>query len=416
MADNISENPRRTWRDAVWLCGIGLSLALGLLPFAGYIVCIPFAAREWGMGNAAAGWVFSSYLIGSALSAALLLPITDRVPAGRVVVCGAAAMAVGNLAFPLADGVWPAAALRCLAGAGHIAAYIPGVRLVSARFAGRLRGSAVGLYVGLGFAGTTGSYALTGAFLDAFGDWREAYRAVAIIGLAGVVLAIPFARAGGETRENRGTGRLDLKIFANKPMLMVNIAYALHTAEMYLARVWLPLLLAAALARGGADEAEAAALAAKWSGMMFMTGIVGVFVGGAVSDWLGRATGAAIIFAVSGAASFAIGWLVGMPPALIIALGFLYGFATAADSAIYTTAATEFAPPRLIGSTQAAQNLIGFSAGAVAPVAAGAILDVLDGPNGWGLAFAFNGLLAAGGVSALIALRRMTGAPKRVRD
>ena len=409
--DNDSAIRRRSWRDAVWLGAIGFSLALSLLPFASYIVCIPFARDEWGMGNAAAGWVFSAYLIGSALSAALLLPITDRVPAGRVVVCGAAAMAVGNLAFPaLADGVWSAAALRCLAGAGHIAAYIPGVRLVSARFAGRARGSAVGLYVGLGFAGTTGSYALTGALLDAFGDWREAYFAVALIGLVGVALAVPFWRAGGgEARENRGTGRLDLKIFADKPMLALNVAYALHTAEMYLARVWLPLMLAAALARDGADAGAAAARAAQWSGLMFMTGIAGVFAGGALSDWLGRATGAALIFAVSGAVSFAIGWLVGAPPGFAIALGFIYGFATAADSAIYTTAATEFAPPRLIGSTQAAQNLMGFSVGAVAPVAAGGILDAFAGANGWGIVFAFNGLLAVGGVSALLVLRRMGG-------
>ena len=412
-APNSDTTPRRTWRDAVWLCAIGMSLLLSLLPFASYIVCIPFARDEWGMSNAAAGWVFSAYLIGSALSAALLLPITDRVPAGWVVLGGVAVMASANLLFPLlANDVWSASALRCAAGAGHIAAYIPGVRLVSARFAGRLRGSAVGLYVGLGFAGTTGSYALTGYLLDVTGSWREAYLLVALIGLGGAALALPFAReGGGESRreDGRGSAWLNPKIFGDRRMLAVNVAYALHTAEMYLARVWLPLMLAAALARDGADAGAAAARAAQWSGLMFMTGIAGVFAGGALSDWLGRATGAALIFAVSGAVSFAIGWLVGAPTGFAIALGFVYGFATAADSAIYTTAATEFAPPRLIGSTQAAQNLMGFSVGAVAPVAAGGILDALGGANGWGIVFAFNGLLAVGGVSALLVLRRMGG-------
>ena len=410
-AGNDSAERRRTWRDGVWLCAIGLSLLLGLLPFASYIVCIPFARDEWGMSNAEAGWVFSAYLIGSALSAALLLPITDRIPAGWAVVGGAAAMAAANLLFPtFADGVWSASLLRCVAGAGHVAAYIPGVRLVSARFAGRRRGSAVGLYVGLGFAGTTGSYALTGALLDATDSWREAYRIVALIGLVGAALALPFAREGGgegAARNGRGTAWLNPKTFADKPMLMVNAAYALHTAEMYLARVWLPLLLAAALVADGAEPGDAAARAAQWSGAMFMTGIAGVFLGGALSDRVGRATGAAMIFAASGAVSFAIGWLTGAPPIFTIALGFLYGFATAADSAIYTTAATELAPPRLIGSTQAAQNLIGFSVGAIAPVAAGGILDALGGADGWGLVFAFNGLLAVGGVAALLALRRM---------
>lgn len=414
-ADSHSESPRRSWRDLVWLCAIGLSLLLGLLPFASYIVCIPFARAEWGMSNAEAGWVFSAYLIGSALSAALLLPITDRIPAGWAVVGGAAAMAAANLLFPtFANDVWSASLLRGVAGAGHVAAYIPGVRLVSARFAGPRRGSAVGLYVGLGFAGTTGSYALTGALLEIADSWREAYRIVALFGVVGAALALPFAREGGgesaAARDGRrGTAWLNPKIFADKPMLMVNIAYALHTAEMYLARVWLPLLLAAALAADGADAGAAAARAAQWSGAMFMTGIAGVFIGGALSDRVGRAAGAAMIFAVSGAVSFAIGWLVGAPPALTIALGFVYGFATAADSAIYTTAATELAPPRLIGSTQAAQNLIGFSVGAVAPVAAGGILDALGAANGWGPVFAFNGLLAVGGVAALIVLRRMRG-------
>lgn len=404
---------RNAWRDGVWLCAIGMSLLLGLLPFASYIVCIPFAREEWGMSNAEAGWVFSAYLVGSALSAALLLPLTDRVPAGRVVFGGVAVMAVANILFPLlAEGVWSAAALRCAAGAGHIGAYIPGVRIVSARFAGRRRGSAVGLFVALGFAGTTGSYALTGALLDATDSWRDAYLAVSLIGLGGAALALPFAReGGGEARGGRGTAWLNPKIFGDRRMLMVNIAYALHTAEMYLARVWLPLLLAAALARDGAEPDAAAARAAQWAGLMFMTGIAGVFAGGVLSDRLGRANGAALIFAVSGAASFAIGWLVGAPPAFAIALGFIYGFATAADSAIYTTAATEFAPPSLIGSTQAAQNLTGFSVGAVAPVAAGGILDAFagTGTDGWGIVFAFNGLLAVGGVSALLVLRRMRG-------
>ncbi|MCY4653435.1 MAG: hypothetical protein OXC95_09760, partial [Dehalococcoidia bacterium] len=117
--------------------------------------------------------------------------------------------------------------------------------------------------------------------------------------------------------------------------------------------------------------------------------------------------GAGVMFAASGAISFVAGWLVGAPPTVLIILGFGYGFATSADSAIYSTAVTELAPQNLIGSTQAIQSFIGFTVGAIAPIVAGGLLDVFDGTLGWGAAFGFNGMLAVIGVAALLVLRRM---------
>ena len=199
--------------------------------------------------------------------------------------------------------------------------------------------------------------------------------------------------------------RLNLGVLKARPVLMISLAYVLHTAELYLARVWLPLLLADALMNSGRGPSEAAVLAATWAGFMFMTGIAGVFIGGMVSDRHGRTLGAGTIFVASGGISFAVGWLVGAPLHVLIALGTVYGLATAADSAIYSTAVTELAPPNLIGSTQALQSVIGFSAGALAPVVAGGILELAHGVAGWGLAFGFNGMLAVAGVSALALLR-----------
>lgn len=97
----------------------------------------------------------------------------------------------------------------------------------------------------------------------------------------------------------------------------------------------------------------------------------------------------------------------GVPPAFLIVLGFFYGFITAADSAIYSTAIVELSPKGLIGSTQAVQSFVGFSIAAVAPVAAGSILDLATSASGWGLAFSFNGALAVMGVGALLWLRRL---------
>ena len=42
-----------------------------------------------------------------------------------------------------------------------------------------------------------------------------------------------------------------------------------------------------------------------------------------------------------------------------------------------------------------------------APIAAGTVLDLVQGTAGWGLAFSLNGTLAVVGVSTMFALRRM---------
>ena len=399
-----------SWSDIAWLVAISSTLLLTLLPFSSYIVSIPFVRDEWGMSNTEAAVVFSAYLVGSALSAAFLLPVTDRIPARKVLLVSVVVMAVSNVLFPiLAGDVWTASLLRLAAGAGHVGAYIPGVRLVSLRFAGSMRGTAVGAFVSIGFVGTTGSYAFMGWLLDMTDSWRTAYLITSLVGLVGVAIALAVVRdrrSDDEVSDSPRSWGPDLSVLRGGSILMLNLAYALHTAELYLARLWLPLLLVAALVEGGREAGEAAVLAATWSGAMFMTGSVGVFLGGMVSDRMGRTAGAGLIFAVSGAVSFLVGWLIGAPMAVLIALGFVYGFATAADSAIYSTAATELAPANRIGSTQGVQNFIGFGVGAVAPVLAGVILDVVQGPAGWGLAFGLNGLLAVGGLLALFLLRR----------
>ncbi len=412
------EAARKSWRrpDILWLSFISVSLVLALLPFSSYIASIPVIRAEWGMSNSQSAVVFSAYLAGQAVASVVLLPVTDRIPLGRALFAGTLLLVVGNLLFPmLARDVLSGCALRFVAGAGHIVAYVVGVRLVSLRFAGRMRGTAVAVFVGVGYGGTTLSYVFMGQLLEATDSWQAAYLLTALAGIPGVALAA-LLMLGEERRgppsqlSATSSGILSPSVLRHRPLLLANAAYALHTAELYIARVWLPMLLAAALVRQGRQPLEAAALAATWSGFMFASGIAGVILGGMLSDRIGRTLAAGVIFAASGAASFAVGWMVDAPMPATIALGFVYGFVTAADSAIYSTAVTELAPRELIGSTQAVQSALGFTAGALAPVVAGFVLDFAHGSVGWGLAFSFNGMLAVAGVLSLLLLRRMPDA------
>ena len=404
------------WRSALWLAGISSALFLSLLPFSSYVSSAPLIRDEWELSNAEAALVFSAYLIGYAVSSVVLIPLADRLSPRRVLLASVVLMAVSNLLFPLfATNVWTGSALRFMSGMGHVGAYVPGIQLVSLRFAHGRRGAAVGVFVAMGYAGTTVSYVFMGQLLNAVETWQTAYLVTALVALAGLVPATLLALERGAGRSESVPDRpgasagwhLDLSVLRNRPAVLAIAGYTLHTAELYLARLWLPLLLGAMFIHGGAGDQDAAAQASTWAGLMFMTGVGGVLVGGLVSDYTGRTAGAMLIFAVSGVCSFVIGWLIGAPPAFMLALGFVYGLSTAADSAIYSTAVTELSPRGRIGSTQAVQAFIAFTVGAAAPIAAGTVLDLVQGAAGWGLAFSLNGALAVAGVSAMFALRRM---------
>ena len=183
--------------DILWLAAISSTLLLTLLPFSSYIASIPFVSDEWGMTNSQAAIVFSAYLVGYAIASVALLPLTDRLPAGRVLLASMAVIALSNLLFPLvARDVWTASMLRLLAGAGYVGAYIPGIRLVSLRFAGSARGTAVSIFVGAGYAGTTLYYVFMGQLLGATDNWRTAYLITSLVGLAGVAIALLLLRRG----------------------------------------------------------------------------------------------------------------------------------------------------------------------------------------------------------------------------
>src|ERR687894_2637680 len=99
-----------------WL--LGPVLALALLPSNVVATALPLLRDEWGASATEMGWVFAAYQVGYVAAVLLVLPLTDRVPAGRVIVPCMAATGVASLLFPLlAQGVWSAAALRALAGA-----------------------------------------------------------------------------------------------------------------------------------------------------------------------------------------------------------------------------------------------------------------------------------------------------------
>jgi MFS family permease len=356
---------------------LSATLALVLLPSQVPAAALPLLQTEWHASSAELGWVNSAYLLGYAVAVLVVLPLTDRVRLSRVIAIGALITALTNLAFAVAaHDVVTASLLRVISGFGLAGVYMPGVRLVAQSSDPARRGRAVGLYVAAFYLGSSLSFFATGVLLEPFG-WRGAAVGLGAAALAALPIAMLSARGAPEPSGQRA--HLDLRVLRNAPLVRTIVAYAGHSWELFIVRSWLAAFLAAAFALRGLSPTDASATASQWAALLLLLGVPGVFVGGWLSDRIGR-TRAALLYAIgSGAISIGFGLLLAAPWPLVVAVGAIYGALVAADSAVYSTAVTELAPAARIGSAQAVQAVAGFGIGSLGPVVAGAALDLGSG-------------------------------------
>src|SRR5256886_2242791 len=329
---------------------------------------------EWNASSAELGWVVSAYLLGYAAAVLVVLPLTDRIKPSRVIAIGALVTALANLGFAFAaHDVITASVLRVIAGFGLAGVYMPGVRLVAQSSDPARRGRAVGLYVAAFYLGGSLSFLATGLLLEPFG-WRGA----AMILGAGAVAALPMAGVSsrGIPEATGERAHLDLRVLRNAPLVRTITAYVGHSWELFIVRAWLAAFLAAAFTLRGLSPTDASATASQWAALMLALGVPGVFLGGWASDRIGRVRSALLYALASGAISIGFGTLLFAPWPALIAVGAIYGAIIAADSAVYSTAVTELAPPGRVGSAQAIQAVAGFGIGSIGPVVAGATLDL----------------------------------------
>ena len=393
-------------RSLTWLLLMSTTLFVLLFPFSSYVAALPIIQDEWGLNNTQAGAIFSAYLAGFAVSALVVVPLTDRFGSKSIFVFSTTVSVAANVLFPLvANDAITASVLRAIAGLGLVGVYNPGMRIVAERFADRGRGFAVGTFVTFFYASNSVSLTLTGVLMAWF-EWRNAYLIMGAASGLSIVLAYLLLRKHRSRSASGSSGRLDLSALRNKAARIYITGYSLHAAELYIVRVWLPALLAAALIARGEDEPSAIIGAATIGGLAMASGAIGPVMGGAISDRWGRAPSASAIFALSGVCSLAIGWMTGFPWAMLVAVAIIYGWAIAADSAIYSTAVTEVAEPERLGSTMAVHSFVGFMGGVIGPIFAGAVLDLSPDSVKWGLTFTTTGILAVAAIWAMRGMRR----------
>ena len=394
----------------LWLALLSLALFIALLPISSYVAALSSIQSELGLGNTAAGALFSAYLAGYAASALFVVPLTDRFGAKRVIYASAALSVAAHLLFPLtAHDAAVGSILRALAGVGFLGVYIPGLRIVAERFDKEKRGSAIGLFVTAQYASHSGSLALTGWIMSAM-EWRDAYTVVAAASAASIPMMVMLLRSHSPQQPHQSSGRLDPTVLASSPVQFVILGYSIHALNLYAIRVWLPVFLASILTARGIADGQAAVTAASAGGLALAFGAAGPVVGGVISDRLGRTTAASLILGISAACAVGLAWIGHWPWGLIVGASAVLAWAASADSAIYQTGITEVSDPTRLGSALALQASLGLVGGVIGPVMFGGILDVMTGGYQWAFAFSALGFLAAVAIAGLQRIRSLQDA------
>ncbi|TFV47145.1 MFS transporter [Blastococcus sp. TF02A_35] len=370
---------------------------------------VPGLQADWGISGAAAVWLTGTVQLGfvTGALASSALNLADRLPPQLVMATGAGLAALATLALALVvDGLPGALVLRFLTGVFLAGVYPVGIKLMASWASSTDRGLAMGLLIGALTLGSTLPH-LVGGLVTL--PWRGVLEVTAGIGLLGAVLAATVVRAGPHLSAGpvRLHPRYALQMFAERGPRLVNLGYFGHMWELYALWTWASVWVL--------HSDAAAAFGTSSQLLVFVTlglfGLAGCLLGGWAADRFGRSTAAATALAASGACCL-LSPLAFLAPAPVLAVFLaVWGAAVIADSGVFSTALSEVADRRFVGTALSAQTAIGFAL----TVLSIQLVPLLAGAVGWQYAFL---LLVPGPALGALAVRQArallpsaTGAP-----
>ena len=392
-ADVPAADPDGRWRALAVLSG---AMVLSMTTWFSAAAVLPQLREVLGISDAQGGVltiaVQLGFVAGALVSAATNL--ADLLPARRLVLLGTIGAAVANLGLLVVDDFGGVVAVRFAVGVSLAGVYGPSLKAMATWFrAGR--GTALGVMVGALTLGSAAPHLVNGI---GGARWQTVIIVTSILTVLGGIIAevatsdgpFPFPRTVFDPR------KLGL-VFTNRKVRLASMGYFGHMWELYAMWAWFAVFFAEVTD----GDRRAAALATF---AVIGIGAVGSWVGGVISDRMGRTTATTIAMTCSGSTALVVGALVDAPPPVVLAVGLFWGFWVVADSAQFSALVTEHADQRYVGTAVTMQLAIGFTLTVVTIW----LVPLVRDASGWWLAFAVLVPGPALGVWAMQRLRRLT--------
>ncbi|MGH2382133.1 MAG: MFS transporter [Candidatus Limnocylindria bacterium] len=400
----------QTAGSAGWLALLCANRVATALMFMTYAATLPTLVDAWGMTGAQAGSIAGALNVTFGASVVASSWLADRVGARRMLLVFAWLAAASALALAIFARSYPTGlAFVAVMGLTQGGSYGPAMMLIADHVPANRRGMAMGWLLAAASLGYAGSLAVS-AIAMGVADYQLAFLGTAVGPVAGACIATFVLRrtpnvvtrpAAPPTRRPSRRRRW--------PAALLTAGYSGHAWELLGMWAWMPAFLVFATASPNAGAAVGGGLLIAIA--LHLSGVVASATMGTASDRIGRRRVLIALGAAGAGCSFAAGWTIGAPVGVLVVFVLIYGFAALGDSAVLSTAMTEAVAPGRLGSALAIRSLLGFGAGAVAPVAFGAVLGDPDpgGHGSWGLAFAVLGI--GGLVATVSALLLPSGEP-----
>ena len=168
---------------------------------------------------------------------------------------------------------------------------------------------------------------------------------------------------------------------------------------------WMAAFVAASEHTRRGDQANVTGLAALVTFAVVGSGAVGCWLGGKYGDRWGRSLVTSVAMLISGICALTVGLVFGGPLLLLVPVLVVWGVSVVADSAQFSAAVSELAPPEYVGTALTLQTSMGF----LLTCATIYLLPMVAARIGWRWSMSVLVIGPALGIWAMLTLRRRTG-------